>query len=111
MNKRDQYLFILHKFVDKEAEINYPKQFKMAKTLVGKYGFYFFIVVDLDFKPDCLSFFISQKGQDTLFKRFKYIALSINKSKRSKVGDKKIGKDRKFEKRNRKPAFLKHKKY
>ena len=85
--------------------------FFIKKISMIKSSFYFFIVVDLDFKPDCLSFFISQKGQDTLFKRFKYIALSINKSKRTKVGDKKIGRDRKFEERNRKPVFLKHKRY
>lgn len=111
MNKRDQYLFLLHKFLDKEAEVNYPKQFKMAKTLIGEYGFYFFIVVDLDFKPNCLSFFISQKGRDVLYQRFKYIALNINKKKRTKVGSKKIGEDRKVEKKNRRPVFLKHKRY
>ena len=109
MNKRDQYLYILHKFLDKEAEVNYPKQFKLAKGPVEEYGFYFFIIVDCHFKPFCLSYFLTEEGKSILVKRFKYIALDLNRSKKTTVGDSKVGKDKKI--KNTKRKFLNFKKY
>ena len=111
LSKRDEYLFMLHKFLRKDAEINYPKQFKLAKTLINKHGFYFFVMVNLWYKPYCLSYFLTEEGKRILFKRFKYIALDINKKNMQEIEEEKIGEDREVEPRNKKPKFFNFKTY
>jgi hypothetical protein len=97
---KNKYQLLVWLFLAKPLDCTWPKEVKIAKTLLSKYpDLKFWRSLDLGYKLNSLAYFLSEKGKALLYNKNKFYKkekdVKLREAKTYSLEQKKLGEDKK----------------
>lgn len=116
---KNKYQFLVWRFLTEPEKCSWPKEVKIAKTLFLKYpNFMFWKWLELvnahgyNYKLNSLAYFLTKKGKVLVHNKYIYYRnfknTGVHRPRRIKLEEKRIGKDRKVNKKLKLFDFIRY---